>query len=107
VADVVAASEAPVRQWVAGKGRPSPVLRRVFGQRLSELEMVLLRPALFSDEVVFQAVRRLRDALRALVTRPDRGRADTRLDWQRDLEPTVRLALSAVLREIDRLARGS
>jgi DNA-binding NtrC family response regulator len=101
-ADVVAASEATVRQLVEGEGRPSPALRRSFRHRLSELEMVSLRPALFADDVVFQVVARLRDAFREADARLH-AEPGARHDWARTLDPALKLAVSAVLREIQRL----
>ncbi len=102
VADVVAASEVAVRELAEGGGRPSPALRRAFRHRLSEMEMVSLRPALFADAVVFQAVARLRDALRDADPRLNAEPA-ARRTWARGLEPAFGLAVSAVLREIQRL----
>ncbi|MBP1634372.1 MAG: hypothetical protein H6Q10_946, partial [Acidobacteria bacterium] len=102
VADVVAASEVAVSHLAEGKGRVSPALRRAFRHRLSELEMMFLRPALFADEVVLQAVGRLRDALRGADSWLN-AESGARREWARSLEPAFKLAVSAVLREIERL----
>lgn len=105
VSDIVRACEVTLGPLVDGRRRPSAALRRSFKHRLNELDLVCLQPALFSSDVAFQVVARLKDGLKTMHERLDGDLAGLRQQWTEALVPAFALTLSAVLREIDRLAK--
>jgi DNA-binding NtrC family response regulator len=82
-------------------------LASVVEHRVSELELLCLKPLLFHGEVVFSIVRRIKDHLRALADslRADPGEA--RAVWRRELEGDLTLAGSTIFKEVHKLVTAA
>ncbi len=100
--EVLRAAQVALRPLRRGTPVDDPQLLPVLEQRVSELELLCLRPLLFHGQAAFAAVRRVKDRLRDLAaappTDPDRVR-----DCVAGLDQDFGLALNTIFEEVGQL----
>ncbi|MGQ0701895.1 MAG: sigma 54-interacting transcriptional regulator [Gemmatimonadales bacterium] len=93
----------PLRGGREPEGADAASLPSTLEQRVSELELLCLRPLLFHGEAAFGAVRRVKDRLKALVATLRAEPAPMSLRGREDLEPDFGFALTTIFREVQTL----
>jgi DNA-binding NtrC family response regulator len=81
-------------------------MRSSLGHRLSELELLCLRPLLFHRELTFSVIYRLKGKLAYLHSLIASDIRMARSYWKDELDDEYRVALSAVFREVEQLTGG-
>jgi transcriptional regulator with AAA-type ATPase domain len=106
VDEVVRACKVTLRPVIAPRKISPDTIEAVdsaFRHRLSELELLCLRPLLFNSEVAFSVVYRLKGKLSYLQSLLKADARKARSFWKKELADEFRLTLTAVFQEVERL----
>ncbi|MEW6366944.1 MAG: sigma 54-interacting transcriptional regulator [Acidobacteriota bacterium] len=109
VDEVVRASKVALRPLVEQKRQdPESIasVRTALHRRLDELEVPCLHPLLFSSEVAFSIVHRLKGKLTYYHSLLQTGAVNALRYWRREVSEEYKLAISTVFQEVNRLTKG-